>query len=252
MGIVNVTPDSFSGDGCMEANAAVAHALRQLEAGADLLDIGAESTRPGYTAIDEAEERKRLLPVVRGVRAAAPHALLSVDTSKAEVFRAAHAAGANLLNSVRGLNDALLEAVLACDAAVVLMHDKSVLGDAAAVVDAVVADLERQAARAVARGVAPHRVIVDPGIGFGKNLEQNLAVLKGLRRVTALGFPTLLGTSRKSFIGALTGNLVGDRLHGTSATTALAAAAGIDIVRVHDVAAARDVLLVADAIARGS
>jgi dihydropteroate synthase len=251
MGIVNVTPDSFSGDGRPEAAAATAHALAQLAAGADLLDIGAESTRPGHAAIDAQTEAQRLLPVVTAVRAQAPDALLSIDTYKPEIFERAHAAGGDMLNSVWGLDAALLASAVACGAAVVIMHNKTVAEYDGGVVDDVLRYLDAQAHAATAAGLAPERVILDPGIGFGKTPEHNLAVLQALPRLVALGFPTLLGVSRKSTIGKLTGRPVGERSHGTAAAIALAVAAGIDIVRVHDVAAQRDAVRVADAIVRG-
>jgi dihydropteroate synthase len=251
MGIVNATPDSFSGDGRPLARDAVRHGLRLAARGADLLDIGAESTRPGHLPIDAAEELRRLVPVVRGLRTRAPGAVLSIDTHKAEVFRAAHAAGGDLLNSVWGLDDELLGAAVQTRVPVIIMHNKRVAVYERDVVDEVLAYLESAAARAVAAGIAPEAVILDPGIGFGKSPEHNLAVLGALDRLVALGFPTLLGTSRKSTIGKLTGRKVDARTYGTAATVALAVAAGIDIVRVHDVAEMRDVVAVCDAILRG-
>jgi dihydropteroate synthase len=248
MGIVNASPDSFSGDGLADAGAVVERALEQRAAGADVLDLGAESTRPGHVPIAPEEELRRLVPVVRAVRAHAPEAILSIDTFKPDVFRAAHAAGGDVLNSIWGLNDALLAAAVECDAPVVIMHNGR---SEAATLDGVLRYLDGQAARAVAAGVPRERVLVDPGIGFGKDAEQNLAVLANLPRLKALGFPTLLGTSRKSTLGKLTGRPVHERAFATAATVALAAAAGIDVVRVHDVAAMRDVVRVADAIARG-
>jgi len=252
MGIVNATPDSFSGDGRIDAPEAVAHALRQLDVGADLLDIGAESTRPGHTPIDAREECDRLLPALRGLREAAPHAILSVDTYKSEVFRQARAAGADMLNSIWGLNDALLDAAVEFGVPAVVVHNKRVAEYAGDVVEEVLRWLEGQAMQAIRAGMAADHVILDPGIGFGKRPEHNLAVLKNLRRVSALGFPTLLGISRKSTIGLLTGKPVNDRVYGSAAAAALAVAAGIDIVRVHDVAAMVDVVRVADAIGRRS
>jgi dihydropteroate synthase len=252
MGIVNVTPDSFSGDGRIAAPEALAHALKQLTAGADLLDIGAESTRPGHTPIDAREECDRLLPVLRGLRDLAPNAILSVDTYKSEVFRQARAAGADMLNSIWGLDDTLLDAAVECGIPVVIMHNKRVAEYAGDVVEEVLRWLDEQATRATRAGMSADRVILDPGIGFGKRPEHNLAVLKSLRRVSALGYPTLLGVSRKSTIGLLTGKPVNDRVFGSAAAAALAAAAGVDIVRVHDVAAMVDVVRVADAIGRRS
>ena len=251
MGIINATPDSFSGDGKPRSEDAVAHALQQRAAGADMLDIGAESTRPGHEPIDREEELRRLIPVVRAVRERAPGAAISVDTFKADVFRAAVRAGGDMLNSIWGLDDALLAAVVECDTPVAIMHNKRVAIYEDDVVDEVLRYLDDQAQQAVRAGIRPERVILDPGIGFGKLPEHNLAVLGALGRVVGLGFPTLLGTSRKSTIGKLTGKPIEQRAFGTAATIALAVAAGIDIVRVHDVAEMRDVVAVADAIVRG-
>ena len=251
MGIVNVAPDSFSGDGRVDPDAAVAHALAQRDAGSDLLDVGAESTRPGHDPIDAETECARLLPVIAALRKADPTAILSVDTFKPEVYRRAHAAGGDLLNSIWGAGDALLEVCAETGSPLVVMHNKAVAVYERDVVDEVLAMLAVSAARCVRAGIPAEHVILDPGIGFGKTPEHNLALLGALERLVGLGFPTLLGTSRKSTIGRLTGREVDAREFGTAATIALAAAAGIDIVRVHDVAAQRDVVRVADAIVRG-
>jgi len=251
MGIVNATPDSFSGDGKPASGDAIAHGLAQHAAGADLLDVGAVSTRPGHTPVERDEELRRLIPVVRGLRERLPAALISADTFDAEVFREAHRAGADMLNSVWGLADALLEAAVECDVPVVIMHNKRAPSYEGSVVDEVLAYLAESGRRAVAAGLPIERVILDPGIGFGKTAEHNLEILAALPRIVALGFPTLLGTSRKSTLGKLTGKPVERRTFGTAATVALAVAAGIDLVRVHDVAEMRDVVAVADAIARG-
>ncbi len=251
MGIVNVTPDSFSGDGTPDVAGAVARALAQLAAGAEIVDIGAESTRPGHTPIEVEEEVGRLIPVVRGVRERLPDALISVDTFKPEVFKVAHAAGGDILNSVWGLGDELLEIALACDVPVVIMHNKASVVYEEDVVDEVIKYLGRSAERAVRSGLRAERIILDPGIGFGKTPDDNIAILGALPRLVALGFPTLVGVSRKSTIGRLTEKPVGERGFGTAAAVALAIAAGIDVVRVHDVAEMRDVVRVADAIARG-
>jgi dihydropteroate synthase len=201
--------------------------------------------------VDEHTERARLLPVIEGVRRALPDAILSADTYKADVFRAAHAAGADIVNSVWGLPDELLEAAAECRAPVVIMHNKHEARYDGSVMDEVLAFLEDAANRAVRAGIPPQAVILDPGIGFGKTPDHNIEVLRDLARLPKLGFPTLLGASRKSTIGKLTGKKNPlDRVHGTCATTALAVAAGIDIVRVHDVDAARDAVSVADAIVR--
>ena len=251
MGIVNATPDSFSGDACPDARAAAARALEHVREGADIVDVGAESTRPGHAPIDEATEIARLVPAVAAVRAALPEAIVSVDTFKPGVLRAGIAAGGDILNSIWGLDDELRAAAAELGTPVIVMHNKAVAVYERDVVDEVVAYLDRTAQQAVAAGIAPEHVILDPGIGFGKLPEHNLAMLAALDRVVALGFPTLLGASRKSTIGKLTGKPVDERAFGTAATTALAVAAGIDVVRVHDVPITRDVVRVADAIVRG-
>lgn len=251
MGVVNVTPDSFSGDGRSEATDAIERALEQSLLSSDILDIGAESTRPGYERIDEDVERQRLLPVVGGVRNALPNAVLSVDTYKPGVLRSAVSEGADMLNSVWGLPDELLEAAAECGVPVAIMHNKNEASYRANVMDEVLAFLGEAAERAMRAGIPREAILLDPGIGFGKTPDHNIAVLSELHRLPQLGFPTLLGTSRKSTIGKLTGRTKPqDRVLGTAATTALAVAAGIDMVRVHDVAETRDVLSVADAIVR--
>lgn len=251
MGIVNVTPDSFSGDGVPDAAGAIGHALEQHARSSDMLDIGAESTRPGHVPVDARTEIERLIPVIRGVRERLPDAIISADTYKPEVFRAAHAAGADILNCVWGMPDALLEAAAQARVPVIIMHNKERAQYDGSVMDEVLAFLEDAATRAVRAGIPPESVILDPGIGFGKTPDHNIEVLRDLARLPKLGFPTLLGASRKSTIGKLTGKKNPlDRVHGTCATTALAVAAGIDVVRVHDVEAARDAVSVADAIVR--
>lgn len=251
MGIVNVSPDSFSGDGVTDADAALARALEQRDAGCDIIDIGGESTRPGYRPIDAETELARLLPVIGALRAADAEAIVSVDTFKAHVYRRAHAAGGDVLNSIWGASDELIEACVEAASPIVVMHNKAVSIYEGDVVDEVLASLSASAERCVRAGIPAEHVILDPGIGFGKTPEHNLSVLAALPRLVALGFPTLLGTSRKSTIGRLTARGVDGRAFGTAATVALAAAAGIDIVRVHDVMDQRDVVHVADAIVRG-
>ncbi|TAM77881.1 dihydropteroate synthase [bacterium] len=251
-GIVNVTPDSFSGDGIDDTEAAIAHALAQLEAGSDILDIGGESTRPGHTPVDGATELRRILPVIAGVRARCPEAIISIDTFKAEIAEAALEAGADVVNSIWGWTRGMLEVAASHGAPAILMHNKRVAVYEGDVVDEVVAWLESQAREALAAGVPAESIVLDPGIGFGKTPEHNIAVLRELRRIVSLGFPTLLGTSRKSTIGFLTGKPAGpERAWGTAATVALGAAAGIDIVRVHDVAEMVDVVRVSDAVEHG-
>ncbi len=250
MAIVNVTPDSFSGDGLEDPNAAIAHVVAQSAVGADLLDVGGESTRPGHRPVEERVEVARVVPVIEALRARFPDTPISVDTYKPAVARAAHAAGADVVNSVWGAPDALLDVAAELGMPIVATHNQMGTTYEGDVVDAVLRYLERCARSAVARGVAPEAIVLDPGIGFGKNADQNLAVLRGLGRLVALGFPTMLGASRKSTIGRLTGREPADRVYGTVAATALAVCAGIDIVRVHDVAAARDAVAVADAVIR--
>ena len=250
MGIVNVTPDSFSGDGILEPEKALAYALEQARLGADIVDLGAQSTRPGHQAIDVEEELRRLIPVLTLLRHRSD-CLVSIDTTEPAVLSAAVAAGADMLNSIWGLTDNLLEAVKDLQIPVVLMHNKHKAEYDGDVVDEVLDALARQADRAISVGVKAEHIILDPGIGFGKTAEHNLALLHSLDRLVKLGFPTLLGTSRKSFIGKLTDKTVDSRAFGTAASVALAVAAGVDMVRVHDVEAMVDVVKVADAIVRG-
>jgi len=250
MGIVNVTPDSFSGDGIEEPDLAVAFAHTQLERGSDIVDIGAESTRPGHAPVSAEIEIARLSPVIAAIRRRSPAAMLSVDTHKNDVLRAAHEACADLLNCVWGLPPDVLETALALEMPVVVMHNKPGAHYEGDVMDEVLSFLEEAAGRAVRAGMPAERVILDPGIGFGKTADHNLQILQQLPRLVELGFPTLLGTSRKSTIGKLTGRDPEDRIYGTAATTALAIGAGIDIVRVHDVAQTKDVTSVSDAIVR--
>lgn len=251
MGIVNVTPDSFSGDGLPHERDAIARASAQIDAGSDVLDIGAESTRPGHVRIDDATELGRLLPVIEGVRARFPSAIISADTYKPAVLRAAHLAGADVLNSIWGLPGDLLEVAVECNMAVAIMHNKAEPHYGGDVVEEVLDFLGSAARRAEAAGLRREHIVLDPGIGFGKTAEHNIQMLRGLQRLTELGFPTMVGTSRKSTIGKLTGREPQERVFGTAATVALAIHAGIDLVRVHDVAEMRDVVKVSDAIVRG-
>jgi len=258
MGIINVTPDSFSGDGVMaRAVDPIAEAVRQAEQmaadGSDLIDIGGQSTRPGHRPIDPDEERRRVEPVVRAVRNALPQMPLSIDTVRADVARAALDAGADLINDVWGVDaDAdLLRLAAERGVPLVVMHNRSEARYRNVVAE-VVADLTRAIDRAVDAGIAWETLIVDPGIGFGKTPEQNLALLHDMATMATLGRPVLLGASRKSTIGKVLDLPADQRLEGTLATTALAAAAGVDIVRVHDVEPNRRVARMADAIVRRS
>jgi dihydropteroate synthase len=263
MGIINVTPDSFSGDGLLAKTGgsstardapslALRQALRMSAAGADLLDVGGQSTRPGHQAIDVQEELARVLPVVRAISGELPDVPLSIDTTRAEVAAAALEAGARVVNDVWGVaaDDGLLHVAAAADAPLVLMHNRREARYRNVVAE-VVADLSRALDRALAAGCAWESLIVDPGIGFGKTADQNLAVLHDLALLTALGRPVLLGTSRKSTIGKVLDLPAAERLEGTLATTALGIAAGVDIVRVHDVEPNVRVARMADAIVRG-
>ncbi|HZV77232.1 MAG TPA: dihydropteroate synthase [Candidatus Babeliales bacterium] len=251
MAIVNVTPDSFSGDGVVDSNIATERAIVQWNAGADLIDVGGESTRPGHRPVDASVEIARIVPVIEALRERLPQAPISVDTYKPSVARRAYAAGADLVNSVWGASNELLELVAELGVPIVAMHNQRGTSYEGSVVDAVLRFLAECAQRAAAHGIPRERVILDPGIGFGKTAEQSIAVLRNLDRIVALGFPTMVGTSRKSMIGKLTGRTPQERAYGTVATTALAVKAGVDIVRVHDVAAARDAVAVADAVVRG-
>ena len=264
MGVINVTPDSFSGDGLLGSahgdaagEAAVAAAVEQARAmagaGADLLDIGGQSTRPGHAEIEPDEELRRVLPVVRAVRAALPDMPISIDTIRAEVAGPALDAGADLVNDVWGTgpDDALARLAGRRGVPLVLMHNRAqpiyrnVVGE-------VLTDLGRAIDRAVAAGVDWEQLIIDPGIGFGKTADQNLVLLRELSALAALGRPVLLGTSRKSTIGKVLDLPADQRVEGTLATTALGIAAGADIVRVHDVRENVRVARMADAIARGN
>jgi len=253
MGILNVTPDSFSDGGCFtDPDEAVKHALHMLVEGADIIDVGGESTRPGATPVDADEELRRVLPVIAEIRRRAPEAIISIDTYKAAVADAALDAGANIINDVWGLMKDLEMAAVAArrNVPVVVMHNqegtlyKNLVHD-------VIAALRRSIRRAVEAGLPPEMIIIDPGIGFGKTAVQNLDLLKELQALQVLGRPILLGTSRKSTIGKVLGGVpVEERLEGTAATVALGIAAGADIVRVHDVKAMKRIAMMTDAIVR--
>ena len=251
MGIINVTPDSFSGDGlASDVEAAVAQGLRFVREGADLLDVGGESTRPGFEAVPVQDEVRRVVPVIeRLVREC--DVPISVDTYKAPVAEAALEAGAHLVNDIWGFRHDSAMAPLAARFGVpaVLMHNqrgrrfRDVIGD-------IRAGFEASLALAEAAGIPRQRLILDPGFGFGWTEEQNLEMLRRLGELKALGCPLLVGTSRKSTIGAVLGLPVEERLLGTAATVAIAIAQGADIVRVHDVAAMVQVCRMTDAIVR--
>lgn len=246
-GILNVTPDSFSDGGAfLEPSAAVEAGLRMIEEGAAILDIGPESTRPGSAAVDEAEQIARAVPVIEGLRRRGATVEISIDTRRAAVARAALDAGATMINDVSALRDdpALAELVAERRAGLVLMHMKGTPADMQReggpayddVVGEVLAFLRERRDFAVARGVARERIILDPGLGFGKRFEHNLALLRGLDRFAELGRPVLVGASRKAFLGRILGrDDPRDRLHGSLACALIAAARGAAILRVHDV-----------------
>jgi dihydropteroate synthase len=262
MGILNVTPDSFSGDGLMRpatglpadaVPAAVDQARQMVAAGADLLDVGGESTRPGHEPVDAAEEIGRVIPVVAAVHEAVPGTPISIDTTKVVVAEAALAAGATMLNDVwaTGPDSAMAELAASAGVPLIVMHNREVARYDDVVAE-VVADLEQALERAERAGVARANLIVDPGIGFGKTADHNVTLLRELGALRALGRPILLGTSRKSTLGLILDLPPSERVEATVATTALGVAAGVDIVRVHDVEANVRAAKVADAIVRGA
>jgi dihydropteroate synthase len=260
MGVINVSPDSFSGDGLADAGAAVEQAHRFVREGADILDVGGQSTRPGadkteagFDEIEANEEVRRVLPVIERLRAELPGVPISVDTYKAKVVRAALDAGAHLLNDIWGFRRDPSLAAIAVEYGVpaVVMHNQR--GRAAGdVMTAIIEGLTESVRIAGEAGLRSERLIVDPGFGFGWTPERNIEMLRRLPELRALGLPVLIGTSRKSTIGAVLGGApVEERQFGTAATVALSIAGGADIIRVHDVAAMKQVALVADAVVRG-
>ncbi len=254
MGIVNVTPDSFSDGGHHTSTAAaIAHAVQLIEDGADILDIGGESTRPGAAEVSEQEELDRVLPVIEGLRGIS--APISVDTWKPEVMRAAIAAGASMVNDVNSLQESgALEIVAGTGAAVCLMHKQGVPQTMQQqpqyqdVIAEVSAFLRQRMAAAEAAGITRDRVVLDPGFGFGKTLAHNLALLRQLETFCALGVPVLAGLSRKSMLGAITGRDVNERMVASVAAALLAVQRGAAIVRVHDVRETVDALKIWNAV----
>lgn len=254
MGVVNVTPDSFSDGGLfLDAEAAVSHGRELVEQGAEILDVGGESTRPGADEVSAAEELVRIEPVVAGLAGAAT---VSIDTSKLAVAEAALEAGASIVNDITALRrDPEIGGLCAThDARLILMHmrgdphsmqEDPVYED---VVDEVKSFLAERLEVALDAGVAAERVWLDPGIGFGKTLDHNLELLRRLGELRELGQPLVVGTSRKGFIGKIDGSVVGDRLGGTIASSVYAAAGGADVLRVHDVAEMAQAASVAGAI----
>lgn len=271
MGIVNVTPDSFSGDGLLadaplassdvarsgdvpdSITAAVAQSQSMAADGADLLDIGGESTRPGHDEVATDDEIRRVVPVIEAIRRALPDMPLSVDTTKPAVAEAALAVGADLVNHVWGVaeDDGIARVAAVHGAPLVLMHNRAEPRYDDLVAE-VIADLAAAIERAVRAGVGREQLIVDPGFGFGKTPEQNVAILASLGRLRVLGRPILLGTSRKSTLGRILDLPADQRVEATLATTALGIAAGVDMIRVHDVLANVRAARTADAIIRGT
>jgi len=254
MGIVNVTPDSFSDGGrYLSTNAAIDHAYQLLEEGADILDIGGESTRPGAARISEQEELDRVLPVIEGLRQIRQP--ISIDSTKPAVMRAALQAGASWVNDVNALQEAgALAVVAASDVVVCLMHKQGTpeTMQNAPIYDEVISEvirfLQQRIAACVAAGIVKERIVIDPGFGFGKSLAHNVSLLKNLQQFATLGVPILAGLSRKSMLGALTGRGVNDRLAASVAAALIAVQNGAQIVRVHDVQATVDALKIWNAV----
>ena len=261
MGVVNVTPDSFyDGGRHADTDAAVAHALKLAEAGADLLDVGGESTRPGADLVSEQQELDRVIPVVEALTSRCPTPV-SVDTYKAHVATNAVAAGAAVINDISGMamDPEMAAAVAASGALIILSHLRgapATMNQDISFIDVeaeVIAELRQARNRAVNAGVSPERIWIDPGIGFGKTAAQSLALMRATGRLREeVGRPILVGPSRKSFIGEVTGQPPDQRLMGTCAAVAAVIQAGADAVRVHDVEALRPAVQIADAISRGA
>lgn len=256
MGILNVTPDSFyDGKRYNTAEDAVNHALKMLEEGADIIDLGGESTRPGAYPISEAEELKRVIPLIK-LLSKEVRKPISIDTYKAKVAEKAIEAGASIINDIGGLLMDKHMAKVAAEAKVpvIIMHKKGSSRTMQKypvrknVMSEIMSYLQKSVSRAVNAGIDEDKIILDPGIGFGKTLRQNLEILKRLREFKSMGFPILIGTSRKKFIGAILKLSVQERLNGTLATLAVAVINGAHIVRVHDVREAVQVVRICDAV----
>jgi dihydropteroate synthase len=253
MGIVNATPDSFSGDGIADdARAAARLAESFVAAGADIIDVGGESTRPGHQPVSEHEEAARVLPAIEAIRSVVD-VPISIDTFKPAIATRALELGADMVNCVWGAMPGIAAAAASVHAPLVIMHNRATPDYRDDIVQEVIASLARSAEEAIAAGVARDHVIVDPGIGFGKTPENNIEIMRRLDEFAhALPYPLLIGTSRKSFIGKITGLPVERRVFGTAASVALAVFKGADIVRVHDVADMVPVVQVADALSRAA
>ncbi|MEQ2129782.1 dihydropteroate synthase [Caldanaerobacter subterraneus] len=251
MGILNMTPDSFSDGGKYNTlEKGIERALQMIEEGADIIDVGGESTRPGYTPVDEEEEIRRVIPVIERLSKISD-VIISVDTMKANVALRALEAGAHIVNDVWGLqrDPKMAEVVAKYKAGVVMMHNSNV-AEYDDVVKSVIEFLKKSIEIAEKAGIERNQMIVDPGIGFGKTLEHNLEVMNRLEELKVLGLPVLLGTSRKSMIGKVLNVDVEDRLEGTAATVAVGIVKGVDIIRVHDVKEMSRVAKMTDAMVR--
>lgn len=252
MGILNVTPDSFSDGGVFQTEQnAVKHALDMIRDGADFIDIGGESSRPGHIRIDEEEELNRIIPIIKSIRKLT-NVPISVDTIRAGVAEAALDVGANMLNDIWGLqmDRGMAKVAATYRVPVVIMHNQDGTEYKGDLVEEILTFFEKSIQIALDAGLSRDRIILDPGIGFGKTAEQNIVVLSRLSEIKAMGFPVLLGTSRKSFLGKILDLPPLERMEGTVATTVLGIAQGVDIVRVHDVKENARAARVADAILR--
>jgi dihydropteroate synthase len=251
MGIINLSPDSFSGDGLAAADVAVAQALRFVEEGADIIDVGGESTRPNYEQVTIGEEIARVVPAIKKIS----HILempVSIDSYKYEVVKAAIEAGANIINDVWGLKKEPRLAGLAAEHALPIILTSNQRGESKTndIMAEVIDDLTHAIGRCKDAGVPPENIIIDPGIGFGKTVEENLEIINRLAELTVLGKPILLGTSRKSFIGLTLDLPADDRLEGSAATNAIGIEGGADIIRVHDVRFMARLAKMCDAVVR--
>jgi dihydropteroate synthase len=252
MGVINLSPDSFSGDGLgSDVEAVAAQARRFIADGADIIDIGGESTRPGAQPVSADEELKRVIPAIERLAGELP-VPISIDTYKAAVARSAVAAGAAMINDIRGLKQDPQLARVAAEAGVPIILASNQRGEPCQddIMAEIILDLEKSIGLAQAAGVAGHDIIIDPGIGFGKTLSQNLEIIRRLAELKVLGKPILLGTSRKSVIGLVLDLPPSERLEGTAATVAIGIANGADIIRVHDVKQMVRVCRMSDAIVR--
>lgn len=260
MGILNVTPDSFSDGGTdSSVQGSVERAVKMVEEGARIIDVGGESTRPGYVPVPEAEEIRRVVPVVRALSSRLPRLVISVDTCKAGVARAALEAGAAIVNDESALEvggEAMCDAIREYRAGVVLMHSRQVSGDGPCMAEVTSYLSNRLSYACEQTGLPREYFVLDPGIGFGKTVSQNLEMISELGQLRELGCPVLIGPSRKSFIGHVTGRDVHSRVAGTVAAAGVSAFLGAEILRVHDVPAGRDAVLIGaalrDAVGGGS